>query len=566
MESKVYFISDTHFSHTNVIEYEKRPFDNIIVMNAYMIDKWNKTVNTNDTVFFLGDFALGEIEKEEAYNDIPRKLNGRIIFIKGNHDRSYSTLNQYFDTRENGFKYDYEDESGVYHFVLSHRPLPASEIPQGYINIHGHIHSHLIDPMLYDPLTHINVSVEVSDYSPICVSDIVKQIKERKYIPSTGEPYPMLKLIKGDDMMRKLATIQKVLDIQPIPDADSIEVATIKGWKVVVRKDEYQIGESVVYFEIDSLIPKTSVTEFLMKKPEDTEARLKTVKLRGQVSQGLIISLGNAYTMNKELNGEDAEPFGESEGTDLSDILHIEKYEPPVKYGNEGESIYWPFSISKTDEERIQNIPEVIDEIINSGEHLCISVKLDGTSTTVIHQPNGVQVAGRNNMFLKTDDVAYNNKYWSTVKKYNLPEILEKYHEEHPGQYVAVQGELVGPGIQGNKMNLPELKLYIFNLFISTDECGSWQKQGYEALIEFCDRNDLDHVPYIYTDFDLRAHNLTNVDALLEFSKGTYRNDAEGYFPDAKEKQQREGLVFRTLDHSKSFKVINNEFLLKGGD
>src|SRR5699024_6571429 len=123
----------------------------------------------------------------------------------------------------------------------------------------------------------------------------------------------------GDDNMRKLATVQTIADIQPIPDADAIEVATIKGWKVVTRKGEFQIGEKVIYFEIDSLIPKTSVTEFLMKNETDTESRLKTIKLRGQLSQGLVISLGQAYTMNKELNGENAEPFGESEGTDLSD-------------------------------------------------------------------------------------------------------------------------------------------------------------------------------------------------------------------------------------------------------
>lgn len=568
MENKnsIYFISDTHFSHTNVIDYENRPFTSIQEMDQYIINKWNETVNPNDTVFFLGDFALGEIDKEYAYDYIPKQLNGHIIFIKGNHDRSYKALNQYFETKENGYMFDYKYEDTLYHFILSHRPLPASDIPQGYINIHGHIHSHPINVLEFDPLTHINVSVEVLNYSPICVLDIVKQIKEKRYTPSTGAPYPVSSLAKGEDYMRKLATIQKILDIQPIPNADSIEVATIKGWKVVVRKNEFQVGETVIYFEIDSLIPKTSVTEFLMKNPEDTEARLKTIKLRGQVSQGLIISLGGGYTMNRELNGDNAEPFGETEGTDLSDILHIEKYEPPIKYGNEGESIYWPFTIPKTDEERIQNIPDIIDKIIASKEHLCVSVKLDGTSTTVIHQQDGVQVAGRNNMFLKTDNIAYNNKYWSTVKKYNLPEILEKYHEAHPDQYVAVQGELVGPGIQGNKMNLPEVRLYIFNLFISYDKCGSWQKQGYSELIDFCDSNNLDHVPYIYSDLDLKMHDLTSVDALLEFAKGTYRNNAEGYFPDAKESQQREGLVFRTLDHSKSFKVINNEFLLKGGD
>lgn len=555
--SKIFFISDTHFNHNNIIEYCDRPFKNVNEMNRVIIDNWNRVVSDEDIVYFLGDFALGS-NVEEIYKKLKEVLNGTIYFLRGNHDRSKSSVGKYFNLVNMYERIEYRG----YNFILSHQPLFDSQIPKNFINLHGHIHNNTLNSNMFNVDCHINISADVINFTPISIDDVIEKIKcGSKKLKDFG-----IALAEGGENMRKLATIQVISSIEPIPDADAIEVATIKGWKVVVRKDEFQVGEKVVYFEIDSLIPKTSVTEFLMRKPEDTEARLKTVKLRGQVSQGLVLSLGGAYTMNKELNGPSASGFGESEGTDLSDILHIEKYEPPVKYGNEGESIYWPFSISKTDEERIQNIPEVIDEIINSGEHLCVSVKLDGTSTTVIHQPNGVQVAGRNNMFLKTDDVAYNNKYWSTVKKYNLPEILEKYHEEHPDQYVAVQGELVGPGIQGNKMNLSELKLYIFNLFISTDGCSSWQKQGYEALIEFCDRNNLDHVPYIYSDLDLKAHNLTSVDALLEFSKGTYRNDAEGYFPNAKENQQREGLVFRTLDHSKSFKVINNDFLLKGGD
>lgn len=557
--SNTFFISDTHFSHLNVISYENRPFNSIEEMNSVIIHNWNSIVTPEDTVFFLGDFALGDIDKEEAYQSLSSQLNGHIIFIKGNHDRSYKTLSKYFDTVDNEYKFNYKN----YNFILSHYPLLANKIPKDYINIHGHIHSHELDSMIFDPSTHINVSSEVLNYTPICVDDIVNQIEDEVYHPSTGEPYP---IVKGDETMRKLATIQIISDIQPIPDADSIEVATIKGWKVVVSKNEFSIGEKVIFFEVDSIIPRTSITEFLMKNPDDKEARLRTIKLRGQLSQGLIISLGGGYTMNKELNGEDAIPFGETEGTDVSDIFHIEKYEPPIKYGNEGESIYWPFSISKTDEERIQNIPEIIDDLLDNNVHLCVSVKLDGTSTTVIHQPTGVQVAGRNNMFLKTDSVAYTNKYWSTVKKYNLPEILEKYHEEHPDEYLAVQGELVGPGIQNNRMNLSELKLYIFNLFRSVDGCASWQKQGYDELISFCTDNNLDHVPYVYTDMTLADYNLHNVDDLLKFVEGTYRDDAEGYFPNAKENQQREGLVFRTLDHSKSFKVINNQFLLKGGE
>lgn len=554
--SKTYFISDTHFFHRNCITYCNRPFDDTAEMNHYIIDRWNSTIKEDDTVFFLGDFALGQCSKEDVYKEYSRILNGNIYFLKGNHDMSYKTLDKYFDCISEGHLFYHKG----FNFILSHYPLPDYSIPDNCFNIHGHIHNTSYDKLdaVFNLDYHINVSADANDFTPIDADDIISQIENGKYKAKLFAHY------QKEVNMRKLATIEKIIDIRPIPGADSIETAIVKGWEVVVQKNEFSVGESVVYFEIDSLIPKTDVTEFLMKNPDDEVARLKTIKLRGQVSQGLLLSLGQAYRMHHELNGDDTEPFGESIGTDLSDILHIEKYEPEVKYGDEGATVYWPFNISKTDEERIQNIPEIIDEIIESKEHLCVSVKLDGTSMTVINTPNGIEAAGRNNCFLKDDDVAYNNKYWATARKYNLPGVLEKASLEDNVLY-AVQGELVGPGVQKNKMNLSELHFYIFNLFKSDNKGSSWTKLGYNELINFCDKYGLEHVPYIYSDLDLKLNDLTSVRALLEFSKGTYRDNAEGYFPNAKEKQQREGLVFRTLDHSKSFKVINNDFLINGG-
>lgn len=552
----IFFISDTHFYHQNIIEYCNRPFFNTNEMNQVIIDNWNQTVGQDDIVYFLGDFALGS-NVEEKYELLKDLLNGTIYFLRGNHDRSRASVGKYFHLIDDLSQIEYNG----YHFILSHQPLFNNQIPKNFINIHGHIHDKSLDRNKYDLSCHFNVSVDVIDFTPISIDEIVNVIENNELTPRKEG----LDVLKGGDIMRKLATVQKILDIQPIPEADSIEVATIKGWEVVVRKNEFHVGETVVYFEIDSLIPKTSVTEFLMENETAGSARLRTRKMRGQISQGLVLSLGNAYTMNKELNGEDARPFGESEGTDLSDILHIEKYEPPVKYGNEGRSIYWPFSLPKTDEERIQNIPEVLDKIIEDDIHLCVSVKLDGTSMTVINQPDGVHVAGRNNDFDKTDEIAFNNKYWQTALGYELPMVLERAHEA-TGKLYAVQGELVGPGIQKNRMNLDSLHYYIFNLFESEDDGGSWNKLGYDELIQFCDHFRLDHVPYVYTDFSLKLNEIMTVEDILKFAEGTYRDDAEGYFPNAKEKQQREGLVFRTLNHKYSFKVVNNLYLLNGGD
>ena len=552
---KYFFISDTHFNHKNIIDYCDRPFKDVSEMNEAIIRNWNNVVSPEDFVFFLGDFALGN-NTNDLYRELSNSLNGTIYFLRGNHDKSRAVISRYFNLIDRGTTVS----CNGYNFILSHHPLYDSEIPKGYINIHGHIHNNLLNSS-YDAKCHYNVSADVIGFAPIFVNDIIDNISSGSLIPKrTG-----IDISRKDDNMRKLATVQTILSVDSIPDADAIEVVTVKGWKVVVKKGEFQVGDKVVYFEIDSLIPRSSITEFLMEDEYMLSVRLRTRKLRGQVSQGLVISLEDSLKMAEELNGA-VELFDTGDGTDLSDLLHVEKYEPPVTYGNEGRCIYWPFSIPKTDEERIQNIPEVIDKLIEDKTRLCISVKLDGTSMTVIHQPDGIHVAGRNNDFDKTDDIAFNNKYWSTARRYGVTDALEEAHKDNPSKFYAVQGELVGPGIQGNKMNLSDLHYYIFNLFVSEDGCGSWKKLGYNELTQFCIDYNLDHVPYIYSDFDLEAHGLVDVESILKFSEGTYRDNAEGYFPNAKANQQREGLVFRTLDHQFSFKVVNNIFLLKGGE
>lgn len=357
--------------------------------------------------------------------------------------------------------------------------------------------------------------------------------------------------------MRKLCTIQHISAIENIPNADSIEVVVIKGWKVVTKKDEFKVGDLVAYFEIDSLIKKTSVTEFLFKGCESKQAvRLRTVKLRGQVSQGLVISLDSVKQMAEELNGGLPCDFVMLEGLDLSDILQVEKWEPPVKMTSLGRYIEWPFSISQTDEERIQNIPEIIDEL--RGVPLCASIKLDGTSMTVIYKKDRVHVAGRTGDFDPTDEVAYNNSYWKTALKYNLPDILSKASTDKI--HYAVQGELVGPGILKNRLGLKEHDFYIFNLLVSKDGGCSWERQGLCDLLLFCEKYGLKVVPYYLTEFVFDEN--TSLDSLQKMVDRKYVE----YFPTADPKQNIEGMVFRTIDHQTSFKVVSNKYLLEGGD
>lgn len=166
----IYFISDTHFYHDNIIKYCNRPFDNIYDMNEAMINNWNSVVKETDTIYHLGDFCLGGNEELE---NIYSRLNGNKILIRGNHDRKkalyYESLG--FIVLKNAPIILEE-----YKLMLSHTPLPDAKILDGYINIHGHIHNKSISEDYpkkdYSEKKHINVSVDVSNFKPISLNMI----------------------------------------------------------------------------------------------------------------------------------------------------------------------------------------------------------------------------------------------------------------------------------------------------------------------------------------------------------------------------------------------------------
>ena len=163
---KVFLISDTHFDHHNIIEYEKRPFNDVVEMNEYIISNWNRVVKNTDKVFMLGDFALGN---RERVIELIRELNGFKSIILGNHDKYPESFWLEAGMKE-ASKYPiiYKDK-----WIFSHRPLAMSnDMP--YINIHGHIHSKKLDSD-----KHFNVSVECIDYTPIQLLDIEKILKEK---------------------------------------------------------------------------------------------------------------------------------------------------------------------------------------------------------------------------------------------------------------------------------------------------------------------------------------------------------------------------------------------------
>lgn len=349
--------------------------------------------------------------------------------------------------------------------------------------------------------------------------------------------------------MRKLASIQRIKNIEPIEGADAIEKATVLGWSVVVKKGEFKTGDFCVYFEIDSLLPDEPRYGFLKKSSWNqryNKIRLKTIKLRGQISQGLALPISSFPEINFSVMNE---------GDDLTETIGVEKYEPiiPASLGGDVNKFTWP--IEKTDEERIQSNPESYLSSIN-GKSYYITIKLDGTSASYMlcKQDDGPDIqfhaCSRNYSLRYKED----NTIWQIAEKYDIERKLKDYLV-HTEQMLAIQGEVVGPGIQANKLNLSEHKFYVFNVI----DVETKQRKSYDYCRSFCAANGLDFVPVMEEGEEFSYQTL---DEMLKLSEGKYKE----HIPEAVAKQEREGIVVRSKDQSISFKVINNKFLLKGGD
>jgi RNA ligase (TIGR02306 family) len=339
--------------------------------------------------------------------------------------------------------------------------------------------------------------------------------------------------------MRKLASIQTVKYVKPIPDADSIETVGVLGWEVVSKKGEFQPGDTCVFFEIDSLLPEVPEFEFLRKSCWNESLkkyRLKTVKLRKQLSQGLALPT----TVFPILLGLTA-------GADVTDLLNIEKYEPPIpaQIAGDARSFSWP--ISKTDEIRVQLDDEYgfIERL--TGEPYYISLKLDGTSSTFLIDPKDetYHVCGRNFSYKENDS----HNFWVLSRKYNIEQGLRDFWEK--GHRLALQGEVVGPGIQKNPLGLTHADLYIFNVI----DIRTGQKLCLDKSLIVTSQLGLNFVPIVDKG---SSFGYTKTD-LLEMAKGKYKT----HFSSAKDSQDREGIVIRSLCGEVSFKAINNDFLLK---
>jgi RNA ligase (TIGR02306 family) len=332
---------------------------------------------------------------------------------------------------------------------------------------------------------------------------------------------------------RKLARIETVLAITPIPNADRIEAVTVGGWVVVAQKGLYTVGSLVTYFELDSLIPRRPWSLFLFKDNRELY-RLKSVRLKQQLSQGLLVPI----TQIPELAGRDWK-----EGDDLTELLGIQKWEMvlPAHLAGMIKGVFPPFII-KTDEPRLQSNRGVLAEIQDVPVY--ISIKLDGSSFTAYRKDSVFGVCSRN-LDLKEEG---GDAYWAAAKSHGL-------HERLPEGY-AVQCELVGPGIQGNKLGLTERKLYAFNVW----DIAAARHLDFEPFLKFVhDVLGMEAVPILSSCVFNRS-----LDEWIAFA------DAQNY-PNG---SPAEGIVVRpvterrsvALDSRLSFKVISNRFLLKTGE
>lgn len=358
--------------------------------------------------------------------------------------------------------------------------------------------------------------------------------------------------------MRKLASIREVGEIIPIKGADRIVLAKIDDWKCVVNKESVKKNQKVVYFEIDSALPvDDSRYEFLKERCHkkfmsgstllDECIRIKTIRLKGQISQGLAIPLED-FPELKDF----------SVGADVSEILGVRHYDEISeaiaeingnnKIAGDAKGSFPDYIVLRTDEERLQNLysdystnHNYVDMAFECTE------KADGSSMTFIYAPtkredDPVFVCSRKWELKETD----NNVFWNVAKKFELTERVKNYCTLFYPKGMAIQGELVGPKINGNKDGLTDFDFKVFRIFdIGKNE---WMKP--QIRREVCDDLGLNHVKVIKDDWKV-FQELKNFDEFLEVAKGKTDNG-----------RLREGLVWKSNDGEVSFKVINNDYLL----
>jgi len=344
--------------------------------------------------------------------------------------------------------------------------------------------------------------------------------------------------------MRKLASIQRIWKIEPIEGADKIELAFVLGWQCVVNKGQFKPMDLAIYFEIDSFLPIRDEFEFLRTssyRKNDILGegfRLKTMRFRGQISQGLLLPLGQFNELDT---------YSEI-GTDVSGALGVKKWEVEEKITTGGTIIgELPIDVPHTDETRVQAEPELINDF--KGLDYYISTKMDGSSHSISIDDDGFHVTGHNYEY-KNDG---KSSFYEFVNSLGIEAKLMDYYKANNLNIITIQGELCAPGIQKNRLKLTKPEWYVFTIRVNGNRVGLKQMQ------EICKTLYLSTVPIEEVGNDLPSKYPT-VEALLERADGEYPKGGK-----------KEGIVIRPVEPvycerisaSLSMKVVSNKYLIK---
>ncbi len=401
---------------------------------------------------------------------------------------------------------------------------------------------------------------------------------------------------------RELAYVVIVDGIEPIPGYDRVEHAIVGGWRVIVQKGQFLVGDPAIYFEIDSRVPSDrECFAFLEKR----NYKVKTLKMCKTISQGLLmhardfgwdncgVGAGGQETKQGIIEPDGTLHMPDDESRFLTTKLgvtyaddednqrkapSVDKYKkmasrhqklfkkPLIRWmmrHNWGRKLLflffgkkkdkkngWPSWVQKTDEERVQNMPW----ILTSDEKWIATEKIDGTSTTFTMKrkkfgKKELYVCSRNVCFDSVEKPCFydTNVYWEMAQKYDIFNVLAQMLNEHPSEeWITIQGETYGAGVQRREYSIPDHDFAAFNLIFSTQG-----RVGTKQMIGMLAPYGIPCVPVI--EYEMYINQFENVDAILAYAEGDSQLD----------NKPREGIVFRTLDGSKSFKAVSNSFLLK---
>ena len=398
---------------------------------------------------------------------------------------------------------------------------------------------------------------------------------------------------------RELAYVVIIDGIEPIPGYDRVEHAIVGGWRVIVQKDQFKVGDPAIYFEIDSRVPADrECFAFLEKR----HYKVKTLKMCKTLSQGLLMHASDfGWTIENSaiddhpviIDDEGKPHYATDESRFLTQKLgvtyaddednsrkapsvdkykkmemrHRKLFKNPVihwfmryKFGREVMFFFfgkkkdkkngWPSWVSKTDEERVQNMPW----ILNDTDKWIATEKIDGTSTTFTMKRNkfgrkSFYVCSRNVCFGEETKPCYydTNVYWEMAKKYNIYAVLSNMLDLQPdAEWVTIQGETYGEGVQKRDYSMTYHDFAAFNLIFS-----SHGRVGTEEMASILSLYSVPTVPII--DRNISLQQFATVDDILIYAEGASTIDG----------LPREGIVFRTADGQKSFKAVSNSFLLK---